>query len=192
MEVLNLSLLSIGLAADAFSVSITSGLLIQRIKLNKVLTIALAFGLFQVLMFTMGGLMGFTVRPWINGLEHWIVFVLMSVIGGKMVYESIKAAGAGGEEERFNPTEIYTLLGLAIATSLDSLAAGIGVITIDDSLLFTAVIIGAVTFAFSACGVVLGNLVGRHFDLKAEMIGGLILIAIGLRTLWDHFVPSLS
>ncbi len=190
MEVLNVSLLSIGLAADAFSVSITSGLLIQRIKLNKVLTIALAFGIFQILMFTLGGLMGFTVRPWIGGVEHWIVFVLLSVIGGKMVYESMKEREEG--KDRFNPMEIYTLLGLAIATSLDSLAAGLGVISIDDALLHTAMIIGAVTFAFSVCGVVLGNLVGRHLDLKAEMIGGLILIAIGLRTLWEHFIPSAS
>ncbi len=191
MEVLNLSLLSIGLAADAFSVSITSGLLIQRIKLNKVVTIALAFGLFQTLMFTLGGLMGFTVRPWIAGVEHWIVFVLLSVIGGKMIYESLKEADAEAEE-KFNPTELYTLLGLAIATSIDSLAAGIGLITLDYSLLFTAMIIGAVTFTLSACGVVLGSFVGRHVDLKAEIAGGVILIAIGLRTLWEHFVPSIG
>lgn len=191
MEVLNLSLLSIGLAADAFSVSITSGLLIQQIKLNKVLTIALAFGIFQTLMFGMGGLMGFTVRPWIAGVEHWIVFVLLSVIGGKMIYESLKEREEE-EERKFNPTELYTLLGLAIATSLDSFAAGVGLITLDYSLLFTATIIGAVTFAFSACGVLLGNFVGRHVDLKAEMAGGVILIAIGLRTLWEHFVPSVG
>ncbi|MEA5420477.1 manganese efflux pump MntP family protein [Spirulina sp. CCNP1310] len=187
MDILSLSLLSIGLAADAFSVSVTSGLLIQRIKIHKVLIIALAFGIFQTLMFFLGGFMGFTVRPWIGGVQHWIAFILLSAIGGKMIYESFKTEDEENETS-FNPTEIYTLLGLAIATSIDALAAGLGLISLDDSLLFSAIVIGAVTFALSACGVLLGNLIGRHLDFKAEIIGGFVLIALGLRTLWEHFL----
>lgn len=186
MDILSLSLLSIGLAADAFSVSVTSGLLIQRIKINKVLIIALAFGIFQTLMFFLGGFMGFTVRPWIGGVQYWIAFILLSAIGGKMIYESFKEEDE--EDEAFNPTELYTLLGLAIATSIDALAAGLGLISQDQSLLISALVIGAVTFALSACGVVLGNVIGRHLDFKAEIIGGFVLITLGLRTLWEHFL----
>lgn len=183
MEVLTLSLLGVGLAADAFTVSVTSGLLIQRIKLNKALKIALFFGGFQALMPILGWLIGLSFREWIVEIDHWVVFGVLGYIGGKMIYEAV-----WGDDETvaFNPLEFYTLLGLAIATSIDALATGLGLAVIHTSIFMAAALIGIITFTLSLIGVFLGHKLGDILSTKADIVGGVILIAIGSRILWEH------
>ena len=185
MESLSTILMALGLAADAFAVSLTSGLVIRHIKINKAIKIALFFGVFQALMPLIGWAIGLSFRDLLLGVNHWITFGLLCFIGGKMIYESLQA-----EEKRkkFNPLEFYTLLGLAIATSLDALAVGVGLSVINSSIISAAALIGLVTFWLSFIGVFLGNSFGDYFNNKIEIIGGLILIILGSKILCERFI----
>lgn len=183
MELVTISLISIGLAADAFAVSLTSGFAIRNIKLNKALKIALFFGIFQALMPLIGWLMGLTVREFIAGFDHWIAFLLLTFIGGKMIYETLQE----DKEDPFNPLDSYTLLMLAIATSIDALATGLGFSVLNMSILLASTIIGFVTFFLCFFGVYLGHKMGSCLNLKVEILGGIILIAVGFQFLLDPF-----
>jgi putative Mn2+ efflux pump MntP len=184
MEFLTITFLSLGLAADAFAVSLTSGFVIQHIKLNKALKIALFFGIFQGIMPLIGWLLGLTFRNFIAGFAHWIAFILLVFIGGKMIYESCQQE----EEEKFNPLDSYTLLALAIATSIDALAAGLGLSVLKISILLACTLIGSITFGLSFCGVFIGHSFGDLFNKKIEVIGGLVLIGIGSKMLLEHLI----
>ena len=133
--------LALGLAADAFAVSLTSGLLIQRIKINKALKIALFFGAFQCLMPLIGWGIGINFSHYISHLDHWVAFGLLSFIGGKMIYESCQSEN---ERKKFNPLDFYTLLVLAIATSIDAFAAGLGLSLFKFSIIIAASLIGII------------------------------------------------
>jgi putative Mn2+ efflux pump MntP len=183
MELNTLIILALGLAADAFAVSLSSGLLIKNFKINKALKIALFFGGFQYLMPLIGWVGGLFFRDLLVNINHWIAFILLSLIGGKMIYESLAAED---EEERFNPIDTYTLFGLAIATSIDSLAVGFSLSVIQTSILQAATIIGVITFILSFMGVFIGHTFGGVFKEKAELLGGLVLVAIGAKILLEH------
>ncbi|VEP17205.1 putative manganese efflux pump MntP [Hyella patelloides LEGE 07179] len=175
--------LALGLAADAFAVSLTSGLLIQRIKINKALKIALFFGGFQCLMPLIGWGAGINFNHLIAEFDHWIAFGLLSFIGVKMIYESCQLES---EREQFNPLDSYTLLILAIATSIDALAAGLGLSLLKSSIILAASLIGIITFCLSFIGVFIGHKIGDKFNNKIEIMGGLILIFIGSKILFEH------
>lgn len=174
--------LSLGLAADAFAVSLTSGFVIQHIKLNKALKIALFFGCFQGVMPLIGWMAGLTFREFIAGFAHWIAFILLFFIGGKMICESCQ------EQEKFNPLDFYTLLALSIATSIDALAAGLGLSVLKMSILLACTSIGVITFTLSFCGVFIGHSFGDLFNKKIEVAGGLILILIGSKILLESWI----
>lgn len=183
MESLSTVLMAIGLSADAFAVSITSGLLIKNIKVNKALKIALFFGGFQALMPLIGWFVGLTCREFLAQFDHWIAFGLLGCIGIKMIYE---ASDQEAEKCKFNPMDFYTLLTLAIATSLDAFAAGLGLSVLKSSLALSITIIGIITFIFCFIGVFIGHKFGNFFEQKIEIIGGLILIFIGGKILFEH------
>ncbi len=183
MELANISLIGIGLAADACAVSLSSGLLIKHIKLNKVLKIALAFGVFQAIMPLIGWITGLTFRKLIMQIDHWIAFIVLAFLGGKMIYEALQELE---EEKKFNPLDNYTLLGLAIATSIDALAVGFSLSVLKISILSAAAIIGVITFWLSFISVYLGHKWGGLCKFKLEIIGGVILIAIGGKILITH------
>jgi putative Mn2+ efflux pump MntP len=183
MNFLSTSFLSLGLAADAFTVSLSCGLLIQRIKINKALKIALFFGIFQFLMSFIGWAAGINFSDLIANYDHWIAFGLLSLIGGKMIYESFQSEH---EQKKFNPLDSSTLLVLAIATSIDALAAGLGLSLLKTSISLTATLIGVITFSLSFVGVFIGHKIGNKFNHKIEMAGGLILIFIGSKILLEH------
>jgi putative Mn2+ efflux pump MntP len=185
MNFLSTSFLALGLAADAFTVSLSCGLLIKRIKINKALKIALFFGVFQFLMPLIGWLVGINFSDLIANFDHWIAFSLLSLIGGKMIYESFQLEH---ESKKFNPLDSSTLLVLAIATSIDALAAGLGLSLLKISITSTAVLIGAITFSLSFIGVFIGHRIGNKFSNKIEIIGGLILIFIGSKILCEHLI----
>ncbi|MCC0175556.1 manganese efflux pump [Waterburya agarophytonicola K14] len=183
MDSLATTFLALGLAADAFAVSLTSGLLIQRIKINKALKIALFFGGFQFLMTLIGWLCGIKFSDFIVDFDHWIAFGLLSFIGGKMIYESFQLPT---EREKYNPVDSYTLLVLAIATSIDALAAGLGLSLIKNSIILAATLIGVITFCLSFIGVFIGHKIGDRVNHQIEVMGGMILIFIGSKILFEH------
>lgn len=182
MDSFSTTFLALGLAADAFAVSLTSGLLIQRIKINKALKIALFFGGFQCLMALIGWGTGINFSHLIAEIDHWIAFILLSFIGGKMIYESLQLE----EQKKYNPLDSYTLLVLAIATSIDALAAGLGLSLLKSSIILAATMIGLITFCLCFAGVFIGHKLGNKFNHKIEIMGGLILILIGCKILLEH------
>jgi len=177
--------MSVGLAADAFAVSVTSGFLIKHIKLNKALKIALYFGIFQTLMPVIGWVVGLGFREFVSAIAHWIAFILLGWLGGNMIYEAL----TGEAEEPFNPLDHSTLFGLAIATSLDALAAGLGLSVIKMPLVLTVTLIGLITFFICFFGVFVGHRFGDLFNGKVEVIGGLFLIGIGTKILLENLLP---
>ncbi len=182
IELVNISLISVGLAADACAVSLSSGLVIRHIKLGKAIKIALAFGIFQGIMPLVGWMAGLTFRKSIVQIDHWIAFILLAAIGGKMIYEAYQEE----TKTKFNPLDNFTLLGLAIATSIDALAVGLSLSVLQVSIFFAAAIIGIITFFLSLISVYLGHKWGSLCNLKLELIGGLMLIFIGSKILYAH------
>jgi manganese efflux pump family protein len=186
MNPVTISLLSIGLAADAFAVSISSGLFIKNIKINKALTIAIAFGIFQGLMPLLGWALAVGFQALIASVDHWIAFGLLSFLGIKMIRESFQEE----EEKPFNPLDPQTLLVMSIATSIDALAAGVSLAVLQDPILSISATIGLVTFAFCFVGVYVGHHFGKAIASKAEILGGLILIGIGSKILFEHLTAA--
>lgn len=170
---------------DALAVSITSGITIKDLRTSNALTIALFFGSFQAFMPVMGWLAGLGAREFITGIDHWIAFGLLSLIGGKMIFESTRI---GSKEKEIDPLNIYVLLILAIATSIDALAVGLSLSFLKMAIVIPAIIIGTVTFSLSFIGVFVGNISGHFFENNIEIIGGLILIGIGIKILIEHAV----
>jgi putative Mn2+ efflux pump MntP len=189
MDPITTVMLSVGLAADAFAVSLSSGLSIRHMKINKALKIALFFGGFQALMPLIGWLAGLSFRSSISAIDHWVAFGLLSLIGAKMIYESLQEEIS---EKKFNPLDIYTLITLSVATSLDALAVGFGFSVLKTSIVTAVTAIGFITFFLSFIGVFIGHKCGNLCQQKIEMLGGSVLIIIGLKILFEHLtaVPS--
>lgn len=182
MELLSAAMIGVGLAADAFAVSLSSGFIIKHIKIEKALKIALFFGIFQAIMPLIGWLAGLSFRELISAIDHWIIFFLLAAIGGKMIYEALQAE----QEKLFNPLDFYTLLGLSLATSLDALGVGVGLSVVKTPMLLACTVIGVVTFFLSFFAVFIGHKFGDLFKSKIEVLGGFILIGIGFKILLEH------
>lgn len=175
--------IAIGLAMDAFAVSIAAGLMIPRLTYRHVFRLAFHFGLFQFMMPIVGWLAGRTIANYIHGFDHWIAFGLLTSIGGKMLWEAHKQA-----EDRNNadPTRGLTLLTLSIATSIDALAVGLSMAFLNVSVLTPSIIIGLVAATLTAVGIIFGSRLGERFSRVAERLGGIVLIGIGAHTLISH------
>ena len=184
MNLFSILFIAIGLAMDAFAVSIASGFAVRKLHFSYAVKIAFLFGLFQGVMPVVGWLAGSGLVEYISAIDHWIAFGLLTFVGGKMIYES--TAFCEDEACDQNPKRIYVLLTLAIATSIDALAVGLTLSFINIDIVTPAVIIGAITFALSLAGVYIGDKVGHFFESKIEIIGGLILIGIGIKILIEH------
>ena len=185
MDLTAILLIALGLAMDAFAVSVTNGITIKHQRIQNALKIGLFFGAFQALMPSIGWLAGLSLREWIGGVDHWIAFGLLTLIGGKMIYESVKT---GSEEKASDPLGLFVLFMLSIATSIDALAVGLSFALLKISIVTPILVIGLVTFALSFLGVFIGNKVGHFFENKIEILGGLILIGIGVKILIGHLV----
>lgn len=175
-------LIALGLAMDSFSASIANGLASRSFEINKALTIALFFGFFQGLMPVFGWLAGESIAEYISAFDHWVAFSLLTIIGVKMIYESIT-------NKPNNFLRDYTLkviLLLSLATSIDALAVGLSFSFLDTSIFFPAIIIGVITFLLSFLGVYIGRRFGKILKNRIEILGGSILIIIGLRILIEH------
>ena len=184
MELVDISLMGTGLAADACAVSLSSGLVIRHIKFNKALKIALAFGVFQAIMPLIGWVTALSFRNFFIQTNHWIAFILLTIIGGKMIYETFQTE----TETKFNPLDNYTLIGLAIATSIDALAVGLSLSVLKISILTTAAAIGIITFGLSFISVYLGHKWGKLCKFKLEIVGGIMLIFLGSKILVTNLI----
>ena len=184
---IELFLLGIGLAMDAFAVSVCKGLGMRRLNKKQTLIIGLYFGGFQALMPLIGWLLGSQFQKYITSIDHWIAFILLSFIGGKMMIEAIRE---WYEEETVDvmdaPLDHKNMLVLAVATSIDALAVGITFAFLDTPIIEAITIIGITTMIISIIGVVVGNFFGSRYKSKAEFIGGLILVLLGLKILLEH------
>ena len=183
MGLITIIIIAVGLAMDAFAVSIVSGSACKQLKVKHAFRIAVFFGGFQALMPLIGALAGLSLKEYIANYDHWMAFGLLSAVGGKMVYESFKIKPA---KENFDPSNIFILLVLSVATSIDALAIGVTLPLITSSIAAAVIIIGLVTFALSYLGVFIGKKFGHFFESKIEAIGGLVLIALGLKILIEH------
>lgn len=183
MSPLSVIVIAVGLAMDAFAVSITSGTTIRKMQIRHAMLIASFFGVFQAVMPFIGWNLGQWARPFIASVDHWAAFALLGFVGGKMIYE---ARAERDEEALRDPLDLYVLFMLAVATSIDALAVGISLSFLELSILGPVLIIGLVTFLFSFAGVYIGNMFGHFFERRLEVLGGLMLIGIGVKILVEH------
>lgn len=183
MQLAVILLIAVGLSMDAFAVSVVTGSIYRELKVRHALRMALFFGAFQAVMPIIGFLAGLSLKGFISAYDHWIAFGLLVFVGGKMIYESLKMEAA---EKNLDPSNLLVLLALSVATSIDALAIGITLSVLTTSILGTAAMIGLVTFVLSYAGILIGKRFGHFFESKIEIIGGLILIAIGAKILIEH------
>ena len=185
MGIVELFLIAVGLSMDAFAVSICKGLNMRKLNYKHTFIIAAFFGGFQGLMPLIGWILGKQFEQYITDFDHWIAFILLGFIGGQMIYESLKK-----DNEKCDIDENLDIKGLfilAIATSIDALAIGITFALIPNTNILTSItLIGIITFGLSVIGVIIGNKFGARFKSKAEFAGGLILILIGTKILFEH------
>ena len=175
--------LAVGLSMDAFAVSICKGLSVNRVRPKHMLICGLYFGGFQMLMPLIGYLLGVNFRSMIASVDHWIAFVLLSLIGANMLRESFSKDKDENVDASFG---VKTMLLMAVATSIDALAVGVTFAFLEVNIVPAVSFIGITTFIFSAAGVLIGNIFGAKWKNKAEFAGGAILILIGLKILIEH------
>ena len=183
MGLLELFITAIALSMDAFAVSMCKGLATQKVQIKHMALAGLWFGGFQALMPLIGYLLGSTFECYITAYDHWIAFVLLGFLGGKMIHEAITA----GDEPANGSFAVREMLLMAIATSIDALAVGVTFALLPDVNIGWAVtFIGVLTFLLSAFGVKLGNIFGKRYKSRAELAGGVILVLMGVKILLEH------
>jgi putative Mn2+ efflux pump MntP len=184
LDFLSILMIAVGLGMDALSVAIGIGAASRMLTPGPVLRLAASFGLFQFAMPLAGWLAGRTVADHIGRYDHWVAFLLLTFVGGKMIRDSFRH-----EKERTHagdPTRGMTLLVLSVATSIDAFAVGLSFAFLKAPIVHASVIIGIVCFLMTAAGMVFGQKLGELFGKKAELAGGLVLLCIGIKILWDH------
>ena len=182
MDLLTLLTLAVGLAMDAFAVSICKGLAMREKVLKKGIIVGLWFGGFQALMPTIGFFLGTQFKDQITSIDHWIAFVLLGMIGINMVKEAL----SNDEEQADDSIAVKEMFMLAVATSIDALAVGITFAFLNVHIVSAAAMIGVCTFLISFAGVKIGNIFGTKYKSKAELAGGIILILLGFKILFEH------
>lgn len=182
MGALEILLIAIGLAMDAFAVSLCKGLSMKKMSWKKAFIVGLYFGVFQGLMPVIGYFLGATFESLVTKIDHWIAFGLLSVIGINM----LKEAFSNDSENCNDNVDFKTMVVLAIATSIDALAIGITFAFLQTNIMLASLVIGIVTFIISILGVKIGNKFGDKYERKAELVGGLILILMGIKILLEH------
>lgn len=182
MGLIELFLIAVGLSMDAFAVSVCKGLAMPKRTFKKAAIVGLWFGGFQALMPAIGYILGAQFQEAIASIDHWIAFVLLALIGGNMIHEALD----NDEEEADASLDVKTMFLLAVATSIDALAIGITFAFLKVNIIPAVCFIGIVTFIISFAGVKIGNVFGARYKNKAEIVGGIILILLGLKILLEH------
>ena len=182
MGLIELFLIAVGLSMDAFAVSVCKGLAMPKCTIKKAAIVGLWIGGFQALMPAIGYILGAQFQEAIASIDHWIAFVLLALIGGNMIHEALD----NDEEEADASLDVKTMFLLAVATSIDALAIGITFAFLKVNIIPAVCFIGIVTFIISFAGVKIGNVFGARYKNKAEIVGGVILILLGLKILLEH------
>ena len=180
--------IALGLAMDAFSVAIGVSIALGGTSRRQTFRLAWHFGLFQGLMPILGWAAGTSVRPWIEGWDHWLAFVLLAVVGGRMIFESLRADN--GEPARTDPTRGWSLVVLSIATSIDALAVGLSFAALGVKVWIPSAIIGLTAGVMTLLGTLGGRALGARFGLRMAVVGGFVLIAIGVWILLEHLAAG--
>lgn len=183
--------IAIGLAMDAFAASVCKGLSMKGEKNRwiKALVIALLFGVFQAVMPLLGYFLGSQFASFVEPVDHWIAFVLLTIIGGKMIWDAVREKDSSSDEDKGKSGSSFNMLelvGLAVATSIDAFIIGCSFAFMNVNIVVAVTIIGVVTFVLSIVGVILGNHFGTRYNKPASIIGGVVLVLIGIKTLLDH------
>lgn len=186
MGIVELLLIAVGLSMDAFAVSICKGLGMKKVNLKVAFALALFFGGFQALMPLIGWALGSQFLWLISPIDHWIAFVLLAVIGGKMLWEALHDEEGEDDGEPADKIDLGEFFILAVATSIDALAVGISFAALAVDIVPSILIIGVVTFCFTIAGVFVGNFFGSRYEKPASIVGGVVLILIGLKILLEH------
>lgn len=182
MGLLELFLIAVGLSMDAFAVSVCKGLGMRRLNMGQTVVIALFFGGFQALMPLIGWFVGAQFAHFVTSYAHLIAFVLLALVGGKMLWDAFHDDGDEGQAD--DPKlDIGELFMLAIATSIDALAVGVSFAFLDVAIVPSVALIGVTTFALSMAGVFIGHQFGSRWEKPATIAGGIVLILIGLKVL---------
>jgi putative Mn2+ efflux pump MntP len=185
LDLISVFIIAVGLSADCFAVAFSGCIAMKSVSRKQIIVASLSFGIFQALMPVLGWLAGQTVVDLIADYDHWLAFALLAFIGGKMVWESFRKEN---DDCKTDITKPGTLLTLSIATSVDALAVGLTFAFLEVNIAVAAGVIGITAFLVSVLGFVLGKKAGTALGKRAELIGGLILIAIGLRILISHLI----
>ena len=183
MGIITILLIAIGLSFDTFAVSVSSGLILRKINFFNATKIAFVLAFFQGVMPLIGWFIGTSVKKYMMAYDHWIAFVLLAVLGIKMIYESFRK-----DKDRLsiNPMRFTIMVSMAIATSIDALIVGVSFAFLEVNIFITVFLIGSVTFIVSMLGLLFGKKAGAQLGPRMEIVGGLILIAIGLKILIEH------
>lgn len=182
MGIVSIILVAIGLSMDSFAVSITNGLTIRDLNVKRILIVSFFLAFFQALMLLVGWFAGIGIEKYIKEFDNWIAFLLLSFIGGKMIYEGLKKKDNSKDIE----LKILTLIGQSLATSIDAFAVGISFAFLNLSISIAILIIGSITFAASIIGLQLGKYFGKRIGKSVEIFGGIILIGIGIKILIEY------
>lgn len=184
MGIIELMIIAVGVSMDALAISICKGLSIKKISPRYMYKAAIWFGGFQALMPLIGYFVGIHFADLVTNVDHWIAFVLLALIGSNMIKESFDKEEVKGDPD----FSFKTMLSMAVATSIDALAVGVSFAFLKVDIWSAILVIGVTTAAFSAAGVLVGNVFGARYKSKAELAGGIILVAIGLKILLEHIL----
>ncbi len=185
MDLVSIIVIAIGLSMDSLAVSIVNGLMMPKLKFFNAVYIALFLAFFQAAMPVLGYLGGSLIENEIKSIDHWLAFVLLGFIGGKMIYEGMQTSDSIKINDEFK-LSFSKLISQSIATSIDALAVGISFAFLEIEIFSAAFVIGVVTFLFSMIGLRMGKSIGIKIGGRMEIIGGLFLIGIGLKILIEH------
>jgi len=185
MGIIEILIIAVGLSMDAFAVAVCKGLSTQKLSPKHFLLIGAWFGGFQALMPTIGFLLGSTFEKYITAFDHWVAFIALAIIGANMIKEALSKEDedeCACKQASFAPR---VMVGLAIATSIDALAVGVAFAVKGANIFFAAPVIGVITFVLSGIGLLVGNIFGAKYKSRAELVGGIILILMGIKILLE-------
>ncbi|HOD95211.1 MAG TPA: manganese efflux pump MntP family protein [Candidatus Hydrogenedentes bacterium] len=191
LGLLEIGILGLGLSIDAFAVAMVASTLLVTVNRRQFFRLSFHFGLFQALMPLIGWLAGQTVEKWIHPWDHWVIFLILLAVGGKMSWEAWSSYRNGTDPLAScstDPTRGLRLIGLSIATSLDALAVGLTLAVMQVNIFFVVFVIGCITASLTFTGMKLGSRLGLHFGQKVQIFGGFLLAALGMKVLLAHFL----
>lgn len=185
MDIIQMTILAVGLSMDSLAIALTSGAVIRNYNTVKVLKIAGMLAFIQMMLIAIGWYMGSYFTDYLGKYDHWLAFLILTLLGGKVIYENVRG---DDETKSFNPLNFIIMLTLAIAASIDAAAVGLSLSFLDESIVLAALVVGLVTLLLSCFGVICGCKVGCRCTKRVNLAGGIILVIIGCTILFEHTI----